>query len=223
MAIKLKYRTCSECGKELPLTREFFKRGTDGAFHKMCRKCNEIYKHDKEWDGELLKCHKCGKFLPVTEFSASDHYPYRDHHDARCRNCKTKRTNELKKEYSEDVALLKVLQMRFLAARDRSKRKNIPFNITKDYLKELWDKQNGKCAISGIKMTFEQCNGRTPTNVSIDQINHNDGYTINNIQLVCMAVNQMKSDLLIDDLYKFCEAIIENNLKRKAMEPQEMI
>lgn len=40
-------------------------------------------------------------------------------------------------------------------------------------------------------MTFKQCNGRTPTNVSIDQVNHKEGYVIGNIQLVCMAVNQM--------------------------------
>ena len=49
-------------------------------------------------------------------------------------------------------------------------------------------------------MTFKQCNGSTPTNVSIDQVNHKEGYVIGNIQLVCMAVNQMKSDLEMDDL-----------------------
>ena len=142
MARKLKYRICCKCGKELPLTRKFFKRNSDDTFHEMCRECEDCYKRDEEWDGELLKCHKCGKFLPVTEFASSDHYPYRDNHDARCRNCRTKRANERKKEYSKDVSLTKVLQMRFLAARDRSKKKNLPFNITKEYLKELWDKQS---------------------------------------------------------------------------------
>ena len=210
MAKKLKYRICSKCVKELPLTRKFFKRNSDDTFHEMCRECEYCYKRGEEWNGELLKCHKCGKFLPVTEFGSSDHYPYRDNHDARCRNCRTKRANERKKEYSKDVSLTKVLQMRFLAARDRSKKQNLPFNITKEYLKELWDKQNGKCAISGIEMTFGQCNGRIPTNVSIDQINHKNGYTIGNVQLVCMAVNQMKSDMLMEDLYRFCKAIIEN-------------
>lgn len=214
MARKLKYRICIKCGKELPLTRKFFKRNSDDTFHEMCRECEDNHKHNEEWNGELLKCHKCGKFLPISEFGNSDHYPYRDGHDARCRTCRTKRANERKKEYTEDVSLTKVLQMRFLAARDRSKKQNLPFNITKEYLKELWNKQNGKCAISGIEMTFEQCNGRTPTNVSIDQINHKDGYTIGNVQLVCMAVNQMKSDMLIEDLYKFCKAIIENKTKR---------
>ena len=103
-----------------------------------------------------------------------------------------------------------LLQSRFLGAKDRAKKKNLPFTITKECLKELWDKQNGKCAISGIEMTYSLCEGRIPTNVSIDQINQNDGYTKDNIQLVCMAVNQIKSDLQMDDVYRFCKAILEN-------------
>lgn len=221
MAKKLKYRVCYECGRELPLTRKFFKRYSDSTFHKICRECEDNNKRKEEWNGELLKCHKCGKFLPVTEFGTSDHYPYRNHYDARCRACRTKRENERKKEYTEDVRLIKILQVRFLAAKGRSKKQNLPFNITKEYLKELWDKQNGKCAISGLEMTFEQCNGRVPTNVSIDQINHKNGYTIGNIQLVCMAVNQMKSDMLMEDLYKFCDLIIKNKQKCQKVESQE--
>lgn len=49
--------------------------------------------------------------------------------------------------------------------------------------------------------------GRTPTNISIDKINRNLGYTKDNVQLVCMACNQMKSDLSDDMLYFFCKQI----------------
>ena len=58
--------------------------------------------------------------------------------------------------------------MRFLCAKERAKKLNIPFDITKDYLKYLWDTQKGLCAISNIPMTYKYNNGRTPTNVSID-------------------------------------------------------
>lgn len=213
-----KYKICPVCGKQYPFNRKFFKRGTDGTFHETCRYCDEEEKAEKrkeEWKDGLLRCHLCNKYLPVDNFGTSDHYPYRDNHDARCKECRTKQTNERKKKYSGDYALSKMLQMRYLSARDRAKRKSLPFNITKEYLKELWDKQGGKCAICGIPMTFEQCNGRTPTNVSIDQINHKEGYVIGNIQLVCMAVNQMKSDLEMGDLYVFCKAILESKNAKK--------
>ena len=210
---KTKYKTCPVCGRSLPANRKFFKRNSDQTLHDVCRFCEDSEKRRAEWKGDLLRCHICGKFLPVSEFAKHQAYPYRDGHDARCRKCRTEQANEIKKNYADEYALLKILQMRFLAARDRAKKKNLPFTITKEYLKELWDKQEGKCAISGVEMTFEQCNGRTPKNVSIDQINHKEGYVPGNVQLVCMAINQMKSDLELDELYSFCNAILENKEK----------
>ena len=62
-------------------------------------------------------------------------------------------------------------------------------------------------------MTFEFNKGRIATNVSIDQINPKKGYTTDNIQLVCMAVNQMKSDFDTDTLLMFCENILQNAAK----------
>ncbi|MEI6186869.1 MAG: hypothetical protein WCP46_00005 [Alphaproteobacteria bacterium] len=78
-------------------------------------------------------------------------------------------------------------------------------------MKDLWDKQNGVCAISGINMTFEMDNGRVYTNLSVDRKDSNIGYIKDNIHLVCMAVNQMKSDLTLNELLYFCESIIKNN------------
>lgn len=64
---------------------------------------------------------------------------------------------------------------------------------------------------------FDLYQGRTFTNVSIDQINPHLGYTKENIQLVCMAVNQMKSDMSIEELYMFCEAIIKTKSNDKTI------
>jgi hypothetical protein len=62
-------------------------------------------------------------------------------------------------------------------------------------------------------MTYTFDNGRTFTNISIDQINPNAGYVEGNIQLVCMAINQMKSDMSLEELYMFSEALIKNKNK----------
>lgn len=70
-------------------------------------------------------------------------------------------------------------------------------------------------AISGLDMTYELGEGRIYTNVSIDQIMPSKGYTIDNIQLVCMAVNQLKSDLDMDTILILCSAIVDNAAKWK--------
>lgn len=80
---------------------------------------------------------------------------------------------------------------------------------------DVWKAQNGKCAISGLDMTYELGEGRIYTNVSIDQIMPSKGYTIDNIQLVCMAVNQLKSDLDMDTILILCSAIVDNAAKWK--------
>lgn len=51
--------------------------------------------------------------------------------------------------------------------------------------------------------------GRVPTNLSVDRIDSGLGYIKGNIQLVCMAANQMKSDLTIEQLKYFCKSILE--------------
>lgn len=212
----MEYRTCDVCGKTLPLTREYFIRHTAGGngeyFINTCKQCEIKQKIHEEWKDGKLRCHCCGKFFDVSYFGKKKN-KYRDDHDSRCRFCRTKRNKILKDSYNEETKLNKILQMRFLCAKERSVKYNIPFNITKEYIQDLWKKQNGKCAISGIDMTFEFNKGRTATNVSIDQINPKQGYTIGNVQLVCMAVNQMKSDLDMDTLFMFCENILQNAAK----------
>ena len=214
----MKYVTCDVCGECFPLTRKYFIRHTKGSsgeyFTNTCKQCEIKQKYDSEWSDGKLKCHLCGKFLDVSEFGKKKN-KYRDDHDSRCRSCRTAQNRSVKSKYDESTRLSKVLQMRYLCAKERAFRFNIPFDITKEYLKELWDKQSGICAISGIPMTFDVNKGRIWTNVSIDQINPRGGYTKDNVQLVCMAVNQMKSDLDIDTLLYFCETIINNALNSR--------
>jgi hypothetical protein len=66
-------------------------------------------------------------------------------------------------------------------------------NLRRSELLEKWNKQEGRCAITGIAMTCRAEEGSFfPFNVSIDRIIPKwDGgtYEIGNIQLVCKIVN----------------------------------
>lgn len=213
----MKTKICECCGKELEYTIENFRKYShsteNGWLHSICRKCEDEKLREKEWrDGKLL-CHKCGQYLPIEEFQHNKHYDYRDHHEARCRKCKTKQMQEVRKSYDDETRLEKTLRMRFYAARDRANKRGLKFELTTEFLKELWEKQDGKCAITKLPMTFINDEGRTYTNVSIDQIEPNGGYTKENVQLVCMAVNQLKSDFTMNEVLTICKSIVENYKK----------
>ena len=189
---------CDVCGRLLDKNISNFRkysRKTNGLnFHTTCRDCEDRIKLNTEWkDGKLL-CHICGEYKEPSEFTYA---------------------GAAIATYDNDVKLEKVLQARWLAAKSRTIDKSIPFTITKEDLLTVWKAQNGKCAISGLDMTYELGEGRIYTNVSIDQIMPSKGYTIDNIQLVCMAVNQLKSDLDMDTILILCSAIVDNAAKWK--------
>lgn len=99
--------------------------------------------------------------------------------------------------------------MLYQSAYDRSKKKNILFEISIEDIIELWVRQEGKCALTKLDMSLE-AGSRDFANdfgVSLDQIVPKAGYTKDNIQLVCRAVNQIKWNRSEDSFYFWIEKI----------------
>lgn len=212
---------CKCCNKEFPTTSEYFTKYTSKnnkfepglQFHSTCKKCEFENLQKENWKDGLLKCQICGEYFPEEIFHKigvnCKKYHYRNNRDNRCPSCKLRQNKKSRSNYSDEMRLNKILHYRLLAARGRSRMKRLPYNLDFDFLNELWNIQKGKCAVSGIDMTFTMDSGRTYSNVSLDQIDPNKGYTKENVQLVCMAVNQLKSDFEIDVIYKICENILK--------------
>lgn len=204
-------RRCTICGINKPLHRDNFKRNSCDVYHETCRACEDkikLAKHNDE-NGNLF-CIKCKEYLHPDNFAAAAHpNEYRLGKDVRCKSCRTKQSAYSRKSKVGQASVDRILQERFLNAKLRSAKKNLIFAITEEYLHELLDSQKGKCALSGIELTFLLGNGRIFTNVSIDRKDPLLGYTEDNVQLVCMAVNQMKSDLSKEQLIDFCKKIVD--------------
>ena len=214
----MKTKTCKLCKEELSIDN-FWKNPSikDGHFNK-CKSCAtkvkdiNALKKQKYLNNNLWTCSGCNKTLPLT----TENFYKRSSSDTgfqnRCKSC-------LKKDPSRYDRLIKkddldyYLKDRFFGAKNRAKAKNISFNLTLDYLKELWNIQEGKCAISKVEMSHTILEGKLDINASIDKIDPSKGYTIGNIQFVCNRVNMMKSDMSIDNLIYFCKLIINNNEK----------
>lgn len=84
--------------------------------------------------------------------------------------------------------------------------------LTRDFLLELLERQNYRCALSGELLTCTLIPGTVvPTNASIDRIVAGGPYEPNNVQLVCSIVNKMKWDMTVDEFLQWCRNIVAND------------
>ena len=92
------------------------------------------------------------------------------------------------------------------------KREGIPFTIDPEHLIELWEKQEGRCALSGVYMTHHRDgSGRKDLNASLDRLIGSKGYVPGNVQLVCHRVNIMRHTLSVDMLYWWVKTINDHS------------
>jgi hypothetical protein len=86
--------------------------------------------------------------------------------------------------------------------------------LTKDYLIDLYKRQNGLCALSGVPMTFKREKGTIlNTNISIDRIIAGGPYNPENTQLVCVALNKFRINTTVEEYINWCRKVTEYNDK----------
>jgi len=94
-----------------------------------------------------------------------------------------------------------------------AERRKIEVNVTKNYLYNLYKKQNKKCALTGVDLYFTnlRTNYNRYTNASLDRINSSKGYVKDNIQWVEKRVNMMKQQYSQDEFIEVCKKVANNH------------
>ena len=87
-----------------------------------------------------------------------------------------------------------------------AERRNIVFDITIEYLYELYIQQNKKCYFTDIDIFLN----KKDCNASVDRIDSNIGYKIDNIIWVYKPINNMKNDFEIKRFIEICCLISDN-------------
>lgn len=98
----------------------------------------------------------------------------------------------------------------FYCIKRGAKIRNIPFNITIEQIWNVYIKQNKRCALSGLPLTFPKIVGENDGNISLDRINSEKGYLPDNIQIVHKDINFLKGDLPENLFIEYCTKIDEN-------------
>ena len=89
--------------------------------------------------------------------------------------------------------------------------RNLGFNITMEYIWDLFLKQNKKCAISGIELKFKSYTKKPDGTASLDRIDSSKGYTIDNVQWVHKDVNYMKQSMENQEFLNWISLIYKYN------------
>lgn len=91
-------------------------------------------------------------------------------------------------------------------------------DLTLDDILDLWNKQEGKCAISGVDMTWGYSDKpqdqygkwtKKPLNASVDRIDSSKGYTKDNLWIICNMINTFKGSYDVELVYEISEKIVE--------------
>ena len=110
----------------------------------------------------------------------------------------SKHSGNRQDQYSDFKYYMKLLK--------NSKRKE-NVNIDLEYLKFLWEQQNGICPISGIKMILKEHNSKNsilPNQASLDRIDSSKPYEIGNVRFITLIANYARNVFSDEDVIQFC-------------------
>ena len=80
------------------------------------------------------------------------------------------------------------------------------FNITTDYLKEIFPDEDRRCPVLNLQFKRNTAGrGATPNSPSLDRIDNDKGYEIGNIIWVCNKVNMIKNYSTPNEIIKVGE------------------
>jgi hypothetical protein len=147
-----------------------------------------------------VKC-ACGKEKQISKW----HLIYGN--TTGCSDCVGER-NRFEKSPNWNSTAKNVTGMYFAKIKKCAEKRNIPFEINREELDFLFQKQDGRCRYTKMELVFESsgCKGTA----SLDRIDSSLGYTKDNVQWVHKDVNTIKWDLSHDQFVKLCKTITEN-------------
>jgi len=176
-------------------------------------------------------CSRCKKEKSVEEFNYAKKRKGTNfttqraiaHRGSQCRQCCAEYAKEFRKRHKnyrgsgllkkypkEHRLLISAIRHRISDAKGRTKKakgKLPECTISADYMFELFNKQQGKCALSGVPLKLEV---GSLTVLSIDKIRPEKGYTIGNVQWVAWAVNRAKGEMSQQMFLDMCKKVSES-------------
>ncbi len=111
-----------------------------------------------------------------------------------------------------DKTIGKIEFRQFSTLRAQSKQRGKEFTVSHEYIANLFDKQNGKCALTDIDLTTDLKTKRWNGTASLDRIDSSKGYIEGNLQWTHKLVNIMKWELNNEEFIDMCKKVVNKNI-----------
>ncbi len=99
----------------------------------------------------------------------------------------------------------------FSRMKKAAKKRDIPFDVTIEYLWNLFLAQNRKCSLSGVILNMPRNSSDLALSrqtASVDRIDSSKGYIVGNLQWVHKDLNYMKRAYSQDDFIDLCKSVV---------------
>jgi hypothetical protein len=152
-------------------------------------------------EAQQKQCPKCGIVRPFDEFGR--HTRRKDGLQGICKQCDCLR----RKEYVKNNPIQAIVSDMLVGARNRARKKNLPFDIDLDYVRSLICSH---CSLlTNVSLDWSRGTKKgapRPNSPSLDRIDPTKGYVKGNVWIVSHRANAIKGDATHDEL----KAIAEN-------------
>lgn len=93
----------------------------------------------------------------------------------------------------------------------KGRQKTYKLTITMEEAWRLFEQQNRRCALSGMPLEFPKDRNPHGGTTSLDRIDSNGDYTLDNVQWVHKDINRLKNTFDQDYFISLCKAIAKKN------------
>lgn len=204
-------KLCTKCGLIKPL-KDFRKQRSacracerdndhqrcSGA--RACTNCH-LFKLESEFDKFSRHCKECKSLKGKNKLIGLRNDPDQSRYELHLERNPKNNLKRYRKRYDKfDTTPIEECYVEFLNvlrknANSRATKKQIAYDADLLFLIDLYNKQDGKCALTGLPFNLDRRGGTKRVFApSIDRLDCKGGYTKDNVRLVCLIVNIALND-----------------------------
>jgi hypothetical protein len=94
--------------------------------------------------------------------------------------------------------------------RRSAKRRKLEFEMDLNFLWNLYERQKGKCPLTGLDLCFGRVGRKDETTASLDRIDNDLGYTKDNVRWIFKDANMLRRNLDNDYFIYLCHLVAKN-------------